>query len=64
VARLRATAERLAVPKSRVVREAIREGRPPLTRSRGCALAVGARLWTPNTRDFRDLPGPELLPPR
>jgi predicted nucleic acid-binding protein len=25
-----------------------------------CALALGARLWTLNPRDFRDLPGLEL----
>lgn len=27
-----------------------------------CALIVGARLWTLNPRDFRDLPGLELYP--
>ena len=25
-----------------------------------CALTLGARLWTLNPRDFRDLPGLEL----
>jgi len=27
-----------------------------------CALTLGARLWTLNPRDFRDLPGVELYP--
>jgi predicted nucleic acid-binding protein len=27
-----------------------------------CALTLGARLWTLNPRDFRDLPGLELYP--
>jgi predicted nucleic acid-binding protein len=28
-----------------------------------CALTLGARLWTLNSRDFRDLEGLELYPP-
>jgi predicted nucleic acid-binding protein len=28
-----------------------------------CALTLGARLWTLNRRDFRDLAGLELYPP-
>jgi len=28
-----------------------------------CALTLGARLWTLNPRDFRDLEGLELYPP-
>jgi predicted nucleic acid-binding protein len=28
-----------------------------------CALVLGARLWTVNPRDFRDVPGLELYPP-
>jgi predicted nucleic acid-binding protein len=28
-----------------------------------CALVLGARLWTLNPRDFRDVPGLELYPP-
>jgi predicted nucleic acid-binding protein len=28
-----------------------------------CALTLGARLWTLNPRDFRDLPGLELYTP-
>jgi predicted nucleic acid-binding protein len=27
-----------------------------------CAMTLGARLWTLNPRDFRDLPGLELYP--
>lgn len=27
-----------------------------------CAMTLGARLWTLNSRDFRDLPGLEVYP--
>jgi hypothetical protein len=33
-------------------------------RRSACALVLGARLWTLNPRDFRDLPGLELYQPR
>jgi len=62
LSRLRATAERLAIAKSAVVRVSLPRGRGREIdlAIAASALILGARLWTLNPRDFRDLAGLEL----